>query len=239
MSSMISRVREISRRIKDLEGLRATEDEANLFKTRAEDLSSLSDEIQKPADQIELFWNGSVAVETPTFQANQLKLQLEAIQNDYAADRKSVIAPSTKWRFDTKKGLESIARSSYQQLQTAWNGHLAEMRPATDSGLLRLLSRSTAFQAQSRRIEELVTEFDLLSNRLPSNTEELERPAKLARELQNLIRELPDDVPGPVRQLFQSINEGNATAAQLNQDAMQWLLDNDMLSDLKVSWRSG
>ena len=146
----------------------------------------------------------------------KLKLQLEAIQNDYAADRKSIIEPSTKWRFDTKKGLESIARSSYQQLQTAWNGHLAEMRPATDSGLLRLLSRSTAFQAQSRRIAELVAEFDRLSNRLPSSTEELERPAKLAEELQYLIRELPDDIPGPVRQLFQSINEGNATAAQLN-----------------------
>ena len=122
MSSMISRVREISRRIKDLEGLRATEDEANLFKTRAEDLSSLSDQVQKPAEQVELFWNVGVAVETPTFQANQLKLQLEAIQNDYAADRKSIIAPSTKWRFDTKKGLESIARTSYQQLQTAWDG---------------------------------------------------------------------------------------------------------------------
>ena len=85
----------------------------------------------------------------------------------------------------------------------------------------------------------MVAEFDLLSNRLPSSTEELEKPAKLAKELQDLIRELPDDIPGPVRQLFQSINEGNATAAQLNQDAMQWLLDNDMLSDLKVSWRSG
>ena len=104
MANLINRVREISRSIKDLEGLKATEEEANLFKTRAEDMSSLSDQIQKPAEQIELFWNGSVAVETPTFQANQLRLQLEVIQNDYAADRKSIIAPSTKWRFDTKKG---------------------------------------------------------------------------------------------------------------------------------------
>ena len=238
MASLISRVREISKRIKDLEGLRATEDEANLFKTRADELSSLSDQIQKPAGQIELFRKNSVVVETPKFPANQLRLQLAAMQKDYAAAKKSIIAPSNEWRFSTKKGLESIARSSNQQLLEAWNGHLAEMRPATDSGLLRLLSRSTAFQVQSRRIAKLVAEFDFLSNRLPSNTEELERPAKLTKELQYLIRELPD-IPGPVRQLFQSINEGNATAAQLNQDAMQWLLDNDMLSDLKVSWRSG
>ena len=238
MSSLVSRVREISRHIKDLEGLRATEDEANLFKTRAEELSSLSDQIQKPAGQIDLFRNSSVAVETPTFQANQLRLQLEAMQKDYAEDKKSVIVPSNEWRYSTKKGLESIARSSNQGLLEAWNRHLSELKPATDSGLLRLLARSTAHQERSAKITDLGDQIDRLSNRLPSTSEELERPARLADELRGLMSELPDDIPAPVRQLFQSINEGSATAEQLTQEATQWLLDNKMLSDLRVSWRS-
>ena len=41
MANLINRVREISRSIKDLEGLKATEEEGNLFKTRAEDMSQL------------------------------------------------------------------------------------------------------------------------------------------------------------------------------------------------------
>ena len=39
MANLINRVREISRSIKDIEGLKATEDEENLFGTRAEELS--------------------------------------------------------------------------------------------------------------------------------------------------------------------------------------------------------
>ena len=238
MANLINRVREISRSIKDIEGLKATEDEENLFGTRAEELSNLSDQIQKSAGQIELFRKKSIAVETSKYQASQLRLKLEAMQKDYAADRKSIIAPSNEWKFNTRKGLEGIARNSYQQQLTAWSSHLAELRPATDSGLLRLLSKSTAFQAQSSKIADLTAELDRQSSRLPSSIEELERPAKLAEELQRLIRELPDDIPGPIRLLIQSINDGNATAAQLDQNAMQWLLDNDMLSDLRLSWRS-
>ena len=238
MASLISRVRETSKRIKDIEGLRATEDEANQFKTRADELSTLSGQVQLPASQIKLFRGKGIAVETSKSHAHQLRLELEAMQQAYAADRKSIIAASSEWRFSTKRGLEGIVRSSSQQLLEAWKGYLAEKKPATDSGLLRLLSKSTAFQAQSRKIADLTAEFDRLASRLPSNLEEMERPTRLAEELQALTRELPDDIPEPVRRLFQFMEQGNATAEQLTGDAMQWLLDNGMLSDLQVSWRS-
>ena len=238
MANLISRVREISKRIRDLEGLRATEDEANQFKTRADELSTLSGQVQLPASRIELFRRKGIAVETSKSHAHQLKLELEAMRQAYAADRKSIIAASSEWRFSTKRGLEGIARSSSQQLLGAWKSHLAEERPATDNGLLRLLSKSTAFQAQSRRIADLTAEFDRLANRLPSNLEELERPTRLAEELQALTRDIPDDIPEPVRRLFQFMEQGNATAEQLTGDAMQWLLDNKMLADVRVSWRS-
>ena len=238
MASLISRVREISKRIKDLEGLRATEDEANQFKTRADELSTLSGQVQLPASKIELFRRNGIAVETSNSQAHQLRLELEAMRQAYAADRKSIIAANSEWRFSTKRGLEGIARSSHQQLQEAWNRHLAKLKPATDSGLLRLLARSTAYQERSRRIEELGDQIDRLANRPPNTVEDLERPLRLTEELQGLISELPDDIPAPVRLLFQAINERRATAEHLTQETIQWLLDNEMLSDLRVSWRS-
>ena len=177
-------------------------------------------------------------METSRDQAHQLRLELEAIQQDYAKERKSILGPSNEWRFSTKTGLEGIARNLNQQLLGAWNKHLSELKPATDSGTLRLLARSTAYQDRSRRITELGDQIDRLANQLPNTVEDLERPLRLAEELRGLISELPDDIPAPVRLLFQSINERRATAEQLTQETMQWLLDNEMLSDLQVSWRS-
>ena len=88
MSNLINRVREISKSIKDLEGLKATEDEAIGFRTRAEELSHLAAQLQVPAVRTELFRQRDIAVETQQFHASQLRLKLEAMLRDYAADRK-------------------------------------------------------------------------------------------------------------------------------------------------------
>ena len=237
MANLISRVREISRNMKNLEGLKATEEEAKQFQTRADELSELAGMIQPSATWIGMFRGKGIAVDTPRVHARQLRPKLESMQQAYTEDRKSILGPSSEWRFTTKPGLERTARSSYQQLLEAWKAHLAEIRPASDTGLLRLLSRSEAFQARSRKISELLGEFDLLASRLPSGMEELERPSRLAEELSVLTMELPGDIPEPVRRLFQSMEEGSATAAQLTGDTMQWLLENKMLSDVRVSWR--
>ena len=237
MVNLISRVQEISRNIGDLEGLKATEEEAKQFETRADELSGLAGKVQPSATLIGMFRGRGIAVVTPEAQAYQLRLKLEAMQQAYAADRKSILGPSKEWRFNTKPGLEQTAKISFQKLQEAWRAHLAEMRPDSDTGLLRLLSRSKAFQTRSRKISELLSEFDIRAIQLPSNMEELERPTKLAEELGLLTMELPGDIPVPVRRLFQSMEEGSATATQLTEDTMQWLLENKMLSDVQVSWR--
>ena len=237
MANLMNRVRKISKSIRDLEGLKSTEDEAIGFRTRAEELSHLAAQIQAPTERIELFRQHGIAVETPEFHTSQLRQKLETILRDYAADRKSILEPSPEWRYTTKIGLESIAKNGNQQLLSSWNNHVVGLKLPINDGLLRLLARSRAYQTQSRRIGELVTELDSLSNRLPSTIEELERPAKLAEELQRLRRELPDDIPPPVRLLFQSINEETATAVHLTEEVMQWLRENEMLADLRLSWR--
>lgn len=237
MANLINRVQEISRNMKNIEGLKATEEEAKQFQTRADELSELAGVIQPSATLIGIFRGKGIAVDTPNVHARQLRLKLESMQQAYAEDRKSILGPSSEWRFTTKPGLQQTAKSSYQQLLEAWKAHLAEMRPASDTGLLRLLSRSEAYQARSRKISELLAEFDLLASRLPSSMEELERPSGLAEELGVLTMELPGDIPEPVRRLFHSMEEGSATAAQLTGETMRWLLENKMLSDVRVSWR--
>ena len=237
MANLMNRMREISKSIKDLEGLKSTEDEAIGFRTRADELSHLAAQIWAPTERIELFRQHGIAVETPELHASQLRQKLETLLRDYRADRKSILEPNPEWRYTTKNGLESIAKNGNQQLLSSWNNHVVGLKPPINDGLLRLLARSPAYQTQLSRINELVTELDRLSGRLPSNPEELEKPALLAREVRGLVKELPEDIPEEVRLLFQSINEETATAVHLTEEAMQWLRENEMLSDLRLSWR--
>ena len=236
-SSLIERIRTISRDIRDLEGLQATEMEAKGFRTRADDLSQLADKIQVPAERTRLFRQSGIEVEAQEFQARQLRLKLDEILQGYMADRKSILESSTEWRFDTKSGLDSFASKTNQELRKAWIRYVTFLKPPINPALLRLLGRSRAFQAQSQKIDELFAELDSLMNRLPSSQQDLERPGLLAEEARRLAEELPQDIPEPVRQLFQSINQQTATVGHLTAEAMQWLKENEMLSDLRVSWR--
>ncbi len=237
MANLIDRVREISKSIKGLEGLKATEDEAIGFRTRADELSNLATQIQAPVGRIELFRQNGIDVGMPDSQANQLRLKLEAILQGYAANKKSILEPSTEWRYNIKNGLESIAKHGNQQLLLAWTSHVVGLRPPINNGLLILFSRSPAYQSKLRRINELLTELDRLSDQIPSNLEGLTRPAILATEARALLAELPEEIPDEVRALFQSINENTATAAHLTDTAAEWLKENEMLSDLRISWR--
>ena len=237
MSNLIDRVREVSKSIKGLESRKATEAEATGFRTRADELSDLAAHIRVPVQLIEIFRQNGIPVETPGFQASQLRLTLEAMLQDYATNKKNILEPSTEWRYTTKNGLESIAKNGNQQLHSAWNSYVMRLKPSVNDGLLRLLARSPAYQTQSQQIAERVGEMDQLSNRLPSTRELLERPAILAKEIRGLQEQLPEDLPESVSLLFQSMNQGTATAVQLTDKAMVWLKENEMLSDLRVSWR--
>ena len=237
-SSLVDRIRVISQSIRDLEGLQATETEATGFRTRADELSQLADSIQVQAVRAEQFCQNGIDFEAPEFQARQLRLKLEGMLQGYVADRKSILEPSNEWKYQTKTGLDSIASKTNQELRKAWIRYVTGLKPSVNPGLLRLFARSRAYQAQSQRINELLAELDSLMNRLPATQAELKNPALLADEARRLAEELPTDIPEPVRQLFQSINAETATVGQLTDEAMQWLKENEMLSDLRVSWRS-
>ena len=237
-SSLIDRIRTISRDIRDLEGLQATEIEAKGYRTRADDLSQLADKIQVPAERTRLFRQRGIEVAAQEYQARQLRLKLDEILQGYMADRKSILESSSEWRFDTKNNLESFASKANQELRRAWITYVTFLKPPINPALLRLLGRFRAYQDRSQKIDELFAELDNQKDRLPSSQQDLERPALLAEEARRLAEELPNDIPEPVRQLFQSVNDQTATVGHLTEEAMQWLKENEMLSDLRVSWRS-
>ena len=235
--SLIDRIRAISQSIRDLEGLEATETEATGFRTRADDISQFAAKIQVPAERTKLFRHNGIDVQAPDFQARQLRLKLEEMLQKYMADRKSILESSSVWKFDTKTGLDSVASKTNQELRAAWIRYVTNLKPSVNPGLLRLFSRSRAYQAQSQRIDELFAELDSLMNRLPSSQGDVESPALLADEARRLSEELPSDIPEPVRQLFQCVNDQTATVGHLTEEVMRWLKENEMLSDLRVSWR--
>ena len=189
--SLIDRIRAISQDIRDLEGLKATEIEATGFSTRADEFSQMEGRIRVPAERTKLFRQNRIEIEGQEFQARQLRLKLDEMLQGYMADRKSILGSSNEWRFDTKNGIESLATKANQELRTAWIRYVTYLKPSVNPGVLRLFSRSRAYQAQSKKIDELLGELDNLKNRLPTNQTELKNPASLAEEAQRLAEELP------------------------------------------------
>ena len=132
-----------------------------------------------------------------------------------------------------------MAQQINDNLSNAWRAYLEQLRPKVDQVPLHLLQNTPAYAIKAGEIQELLSQFERLAQRLPVSLEEIERPEHLAERLLFVTQDIPSEIPPSVRELFESINQGTANADQLTEDIIQWLRANNLLATLRISWRQG
>lgn len=236
MKTLIERARESTDRIKALGDSQASQAEAALYSTRIQELSSAVTATSVPARMMELFAAKGIEVEMPSAQLLGLKQTIDDLAVKFESDPRSLLGPNPIWRLGTKNQLAALPERVNAHLLAAWRNHVSRLRPKIDQGILRVLQSHPTHRAQAGRIAELLTALTALAERLPMTPQELDGPTQLASEAQAAWQNLPQDFPGPVRDLFFAINAGTATAEHLTDETLAWLRGNDLLSSLRVAW---
>jgi ribosome recycling factor len=237
MPTLIERIRELTNQIRAQEDTKVSEDEAKGFRTRAKELSDPSNAIIVPTRRLELFKTMGIPVEVPLGNALELKKIIDKLSTNYASDPRSILGSDPSWRYETRNQLAKLANRAGEEATRAWQKYLADIRPPVNQGIMLILRNSPSHAVHANRLQELNTEFNELMDRLPTEIEEINRPEELAEEMRLASENLPPDVPEPVQELFRSMNAHKATAADLTDEALTWLRENDLLESLLISWR--
>ena len=234
---IIERAQGLTQELNRLTNSQVSQTEAHGFRTRDEELSTIANEVMIPAQYIALFRAKGINFHIPVQRVNRLKASIDEMAAKYQANPRSILDPDTNWRFQTKTGVERVGREIREELLLRWHDYVEGLRPEIDQGLMMVLQNSPTFATHTSRIRELNAILNDLSRRLPRNQQEVNQPENIANELKNTVRNLPGDIPEPVRELFLAINRGDATVKYLTEGALLWLRERNMLDSIAVSWR--
>jgi hypothetical protein len=237
VATIVERIRELSNQIISLAGSQTTEQEARAFETRAQELSDAARLVSAPARRIELFTAKGIMVKPPTAESAILKRAVNDMAAKYATEPANLLRADPRWRLVTKSQFAELSQLATDHLHEAWQAFVSAKRPTVDQGRRNIWKILPACQERALLVEERLAEFDNIAQHLPTSREDLDRPEQLATELNETLRELPMELPEPVRELFQAINGGTATAAHLTDEAIKWLRENDLLQTLRITWR--
>ena len=238
MVTFFERARGLSSQIRSLAGSQVTEREAKAFETRAQELSEAASLVFFPARLTQLFMANEITGEGADADARMLKRSIDSMMAKYSGEPASILEADPQWRLLTKSQFAKLAERTTVRLQEAWCAFVLAQKPVIDQGRRNIWKIVPAHQEQALLVEQRLAEFDNIAQHLPTSLEDLDRPEQLAAELDEIVRDLPTDLPEPVRELFQAITQGTATAEHLTDEAVEWLREKQLLNTLRVMWRA-
>jgi len=238
MATLVERVQELSNQITSLAGSQATEQEARAFETRAQELSEAANLVYVPARRIELFTVKGITIKPLAAKSAILKRAVNDMAAKYVTEPANLLRTDPQWRLVTKSQFAELSQLATDNLREAWQTFVSAKRPAIDQSRRNIWKIFPAYQERARLVEERLADFDYIAQHLPTSREDIDRPEQLAAELDETLRALPTELPEPVRELFQAIDQGTATVAHLTDEAIKWLRENDLLQTLRITWRS-
>ena len=207
------------------------------FNTRATELREIARLLMICAERAGTFRSRGIGMPAHFPEASALKSAVDGIAAQFAEYPESILEPDRDWHHRTQPGLRKLHSDVSADLRVAWQKYVRQARPDVDQLPLEVLQNLPAFASKSAHIKRLIAEFDGLARILPSNDEEFDRPMTLAREIDRVIEDIPLGFPQPVRELLEAIHSRTANAEHLTEEVIQWLRDNNILADLRVSWR--
>ena len=237
MTTLTDRMNQLERDMRSLSNSQLEQAQVEKFETRATELRDLSRILMINAQRTAAFRDQGIEIPARLAQANALRSPVDDILTHFDQDPRSILEPDPDWHHSTQPGLRKLSGQVNADLRVAWQKHVRQRRPNVDQLPLEVLQNLPAFANRSAEIKTLIAKFDSLAQTLPSNDEEFNRPVALANEINRVIQDIPLGFPQPVRELLEAINQGTANAEHLTEEAIQWLRDNNILADLRISWR--
>ena len=207
------------------------------FNTRATELRDVAQLMMICAARAASFRGQGIEIQERFAEADALKSPIVEIAAEFAQDPLSILEPDPNWHHSTQPGLRKLSNQVNVDLRVAWQKFVRQQRPNVDQLPLDVLQNLPAFSRRSSQIRDLISQFDGLAQILPSNEEDFHRPVRLANQINRIIQDIPLGFPQPVRELLEAIHSGTANAEHLTEPVIEWLRDNNILADLRISWR--
>ena len=237
MTTLIDRMDQLAGDMSLLSNSHLRQEQVTGFQTRATELRELARMLMVCAERAATFRSRGIGMPAHFPGASALKSSVDGIAAQFTEDPESILEPDRDWHHRTQPGLRKLHSDVSADLRVAWQKYVRQARPNVDQLPLEVLQNLPAFAGRSAHIKRLIAEFDGLAQTLPSNDEEFDRPVTLARKIDRVIEDIPLGFPQPVRELLEVIHSGTANAEHLTEEVIQWLRDNNILADLRVSWR--
>ena len=237
MATLTDRMDQLAGDMRLLSNSHLQQEQVEGFRTRATELRDLARTLMVCAERAAAFRSRGIGMPARFPEANALKSPVDGIAARFAEDPESILEPDRDWLHRTQPGLRKLSSDVSADLRVAWQRYVRQARPNVDQLPLEVLQNLPAFAGRSAHIKRLIAEFDGLARTLPSNDQEFDRPVTLAREIDGVIQNIPLGFPQPVRELLEAIHSGTANAEHLTEPVIEWLRDNNILADLRISWR--
>lgn len=164
---------------------------------------------------------------------NALLKELSELRDKLINNPDKVMQKSGWAKADT--ALKGASTALEKSLDAIWKAHLKNIAPKLDDWLP--FFQIGRFGNEISKIETLHKELDVLAQSLPSDDEILERVETKSREIHRLVKKLDfGDIPPEVKKFIEQVaNSGGVSLGELNDKALAWLREKNLLHAFRVS----
>jgi hypothetical protein len=239
---LIARFDQMTQEIAKLRELKQQESNARTFSTRAEQLQTPSDQLDRRARIAQEFQRRGIAIPLDKGQSVAFATftkQLRLITDAYREDPQSIVTATEEQRYAFWEPLKTLPNQARDAILQGWSEYVDSMLPVQQSELLQTLEQLPGFRTHVAQIRQLNGEAGRLRGRLPQSADEIDRIATIAAELKRAWAQLPTEgIPGDVRDFLSAAVAGNAQVAQLTGAVMEWLRKNNLVDSVRISLKA-
>jgi hypothetical protein len=235
----------ITERTAKLIGLLKRKEELDRYKKKREDFIHRRDALSEKVitlsplvsckEVLASYFHPSVQVKT---LSESVADQTALLRTDFEQDAESILR-QRNFRNEYLAGVQSLCNSLETDLASTWREYTAERLPEINPRVLQALSKIPAFDAVIKKLNDLITEVENLTGRLPIKQEHFELFNQKALEIESTWRELVSEgVPDEVLTFLQEVGTVfGARLSLLTEMVADWLRQQEIYEEFRVTIR--
>jgi hypothetical protein len=232
---LIDRARVLTARIAELQELKILANEAERFRTRAEQFENPLEALRPLGAAWRLLQMRGISFSLDTPYIAGLRSQLQKALTSFRSDRSSILEANQEFHHQFLVPLRQYPDRLKESLLSAWRGHLETKRPRVPEDILSILWNITDFRDQVTNIRMLSRKVDEFSALLPESEGVVDESERVCSRLTAAWVNLQGDgIPQDVLEFIKKAsNEGSAFAG-LTRNVFDWLKSRDLLKRFKI-----